>query len=177
MQTNVNFQLSSNVLENKQDLVVVFRPNSEVDPKAVFQFSIQLKERELFTKEMSFEANTEVKLRIDEEDFALLNGGVLTASLKNLQPWIAYEREEKGEEKKQTWEYTVEDYALLYQPMGEILFFKKPSETLQLTITTDEASYAPGDTVEYSVSVKEGGKTVSDGAYISVTATDESVFA
>lgn len=99
----------------------------------------------------------------------------MTATLKSLQPWIAYEREEP--EVKEMWEYTPEDYALMYQPMGEILFFKKPSNTLELSISTDDSSYAPGDTVEYSVFVKDGGRTVNDGAFISVTATDESVFA
>jgi hypothetical protein len=46
-----------------------------------------------------------------------------------------------------------------------------------LSLSTDQASYAPGDEVEFSVLVKEDGKTVSEDAYVSVSATDSSVFA
>lgn len=38
MQTNVNFQLNKNVLENGEDLTVIFRPNQLVDQDSVFQF-------------------------------------------------------------------------------------------------------------------------------------------
>jgi len=131
MQTNVNFQLSKNVLGNKESLTVVFRPNSKVDEKTVFQFAIQQKERTLFSKEMSFQPNQETKLTIDDKEFQLLAGGVLTAVLKNIQPWVIYAKEG---EKKESWEYTHEDFARFYEPMGEILFFKKPSETLELVV-------------------------------------------
>jgi len=40
MQTNVNFQMSKNVLENKDDLTIIFQSNDQVDSGSVFQFSI-----------------------------------------------------------------------------------------------------------------------------------------
>jgi len=54
-------------------------------------------------------------------------------------------------------------------PVGEILFFKKPKAHLDVEITFDKEVYAPGDTVNFEVSV-------SDDAYASVFVTDDSVF-
>ena len=67
------------------------------------------------------------------------------------------------------------------KPIGEINFFKKPSKTLKVSVTTDKAIYAPGDQVTYTVSVQAlnskgvwAPTTVS--TYVSVTVTDDSVF-
>ena len=34
-------------------------------------------------------------------------------------------------------------------PYGELLFFMKPSDYLQVVVTTDKAIYCPGDLVNY----------------------------
>ena len=65
------------------------------------------------------------------------------------------------------------------QPKGEIMFFKKPSETLTVLVKTDKNVYAPGDTVSYSVSVmdKTTNKLVTDRqVMVSIVVTDDSVF-
>jgi hypothetical protein len=38
-------------------------------------------------------------------------------------------------------------------PRGEILFFKKPSQTLAVQVKTSKSMYAPGDTVNYEINV------------------------
>jgi hypothetical protein len=38
-------------------------------------------------------------------------------------------------------------------PRGELLFFKHPKNILQVTITTDDDTYMPGDLVTFEVTV------------------------
>ena len=66
-----------------------------------------------------------------------------------------------------------------FQPKGEILFFKKPSDVLSVIIKTDKAVYAPGDTVNYEVNIvnKTTKKMIIDrSVMVSIVATDDSVF-
>lgn len=66
------------------------------------------------------------------------------------------------------------------QPKGEIIVIQKPSNSLQVDITVDKTLYSPGDAVNYAITVKDRKtkKLVTDRqVLISVTATDESVFA
>jgi len=110
---------------------------------------------------------------IKNKDFNILNGGVLSASLRMLDPWITYSSNSTIS-KKEAYSYTQEDFIALYQPSGEILFMLKPSSTLEVEISVDESTYAPGDEVAYSISVSESGKAVQDG-FLSVTVSDGSV--
>jgi len=60
--------------------------------------------------------------------------------------------------------------------VGEILFFKKPSQQLSVDVSFDKEMYAPGDTVQFEIEVKQDGETIEDEAYVSIFASDDSVF-
>lgn len=65
-------------------------------------------------------------------------------------------------------------------PKGEIIVIQKPSNSLQVDVTVDKTLYSPGDAVNYEVTVRDRKtqKLVTDRqVLVSVTATDESVFA
>jgi len=36
-------------------------------------------------------------------------------------------------------------------PKGELLIFKKPADTLHVTVSTDQATYQPGETVNFEI--------------------------
>jgi len=64
-----------------------------------------------------------------------------------------------------------------YHDLGEVLFFKRPAEKLQVEVTTDKEQYTPGETVEFEVTVRDqNGEIVEGEAFVSVFVTDESVF-
>jgi hypothetical protein len=65
-------------------------------------------------------------------------------------------------------------------PKGEILVIQKPSNSLQVDVTVDKTLYSPGDAVNYEVTVRDRKtrRLITDRiVLVSVTATDESVFA
>jgi len=68
----------------------------------------------------------------------------------------------------------------IFRDRGEILFFKKPSKFLNVDISFDKDSYAPGDKVDFTVTVSntETGEKLdaSDDIFLSLFVTDESVF-
>jgi hypothetical protein len=63
-------------------------------------------------------------------------------------------------------------------PQGEQLFFKKPSSSLKVDISTNQQTYGEGSTVSYSITVSdaETGRRVTTDTYVSLVATDENVF-
>jgi len=64
-----------------------------------------------------------------------------------------------------------------YQPCGELLVFKKPEQTHQVSIKTTKEKYEPGEQVEFEVEVTySDGTPVGDDTYVSVFITDETVF-
>jgi hypothetical protein len=70
------------------------------------------------------------------------------------------------------------DIALWREPKGELLFFLKPSETLQVEISTDKSVYAPGNKVKFSVKIlnKDNKKLSLKKTFVSIVVTDDSVF-
>lgn len=75
-------------------------------------------------------------------------------------------------------------YDINFEPKGETIFFKKPSDSLEVIITTDKDRYQPGDLVKYEVQVidrntglpVESSRNPLDRTFVSVVATDNSVF-
>ena len=66
-----------------------------------------------------------------------------------------------------------------FEAKGEILVVMRPSDVLDISVTTDTNVYVPGDTVNYSVVVKDRNtkKVVTDrDVIITVKVTDDSVF-
>jgi hypothetical protein len=63
-------------------------------------------------------------------------------------------------------------------PQGEQLFFKKPSSSLKVDITTNQRFYGEGSTVNYVITVSEAetGKKITTDSYVSIVATDENVY-
>lgn len=66
-----------------------------------------------------------------------------------------------------------------FQPCGEALVFLKPSDILKVVVSTDKTIYSPGDTVNYEVQVLNitTNQPASGDAYLSISVTDDSVFA
>jgi hypothetical protein len=58
-------------------------------------------------------------------------------------------------------------------PKGELLFFKKPSGRLNVSVTTDKQTYQPGDMVNFEITVDPVNET--QGVWVSALASDESV--
>ena len=53
----------------------------------------------------------------------------------------------------------------------------RPSDNLQVVVTTDKSIYCPGDLVSYQVTVlNSSNNQIVNDAYVSITATDDSVF-
>jgi len=56
------------------------------------------------------------------------------------------------------------------------LVFKKPAENLKIQVKTDKPLYAPGDQVNYEVTVTNTTTNQRVDAYVSIVVTDDSVF-
>jgi len=48
--SNINFRLKDKILENSQDLEVVFTGNERVNPGSIYYFAIQHKEQEIYSE-------------------------------------------------------------------------------------------------------------------------------
>jgi hypothetical protein len=91
-------------------------------------------------------------MTIKASDFNIINGGVLQVNVFELDanilstitptPFAA----SNGPMIPST-------IAPLFHNQGEILFFKKPSQIVNVEITTDKSTYKPGDLVNFGVAV------------------------
>lgn len=86
-------------------------------------------------------------MTISESNFRLINGGVLQLSVVKMSDNYVDHRNSSTKQNIKVNEYK------WYEHVGEILFFKKPSDILGVKIETSKEVYTPGDLVEYTVSV------------------------
>lgn len=117
-------------------------------------------------------------MTVQGSKFPLANGGIFSVTLKRITPifWYRFNEGESAVEASPI-SPNVTRIIRWFIPKGEITFFKKPSEFLSISIKTDKDLYAPGDKVTFEVAClnRSTGEALSD-CYVSVTATDDSVY-
>jgi len=61
-----------------------------------------------------------------------------------------------------------------FAPKGYITFFKKPAQTLRVTVKTDKTQYLPGDLVKYTATVLNvTSNSPAKDCYINMVVTDD----
>jgi hypothetical protein len=139
---------------------------------------LKLKERILAQKEFNLSKNVNITLDL-KSTVSLPNGGIMSVNLYKVADSYYYFNDSSNANNDST---TDKDYQIIsswLEPRGETLVIQKPSNTLDVQITTEKSTYSPGDQVNYEVTIRDRKtqRVVSDrDVIVSLTATDESVF-
>ncbi|CDW88298.1 a-macroglobulin complement component [Stylonychia lemnae] len=181
----INFGIMSKVISNDEDLVVLLQTNSLVNPSDLYVVGVFNKEKILYLEEYQFTQLQTNEIIINASEFSLPNGGVLrVAVFKVINALIWYDRYDFNAKNISTRNMLPNPfYDIYFIPKGELLFFKNPSETLMVEITTSKQVYKPGEFVEFQVQVLDRDtrqpvykRNSYERSFISVTVTDNSVF-
>jgi hypothetical protein len=139
---------------------------------------LKLKERILVQKEFNLSKNVNITLDL-KSTVSLPNGGIMSVNLYKVADSYYHFNDSSNANNDST---TDKDYQIVsswLEPRGETLVIQKPSNTLDVQITTEKSTYSPGDQVNYEVTIRDRKtqRVVSDrDVIVSLTATDESVF-
>ena len=173
--TNVTFEVlnDNKVLDNEEDLLLMIRSSANVRSNDTYVISVMNKERTLFSEQIQLNPSESTLMSISHKNFSLMNGGILEVALHRMSDDIVFFCGTPELYRTAPSIYYWKEY------QGSILFFKKPSEVLDLRISTDKDIYEPGEQVTYTVEVYNTttGALVSDvDTYVSMRVTDETVF-
>lgn len=107
----------------------------------------------------------------------LPNGGIMTVNLYRITPaFIEYAKTQKASSE---WTYDSSKVGEWLEPKGEAIVIQRPNNNINVEVTVDKGTYAPGDQVNYEVKVKDAktGALITDKeVLVSLTITDDSVF-
>eukprot|EP00347_Sterkiella_histriomuscorum_P007254 403349667 len=182
----LNFGLQNKILENNEDLQVNILTTELLDDKNYYVIGVFNKEQIMYMELIKFQPNQTRAMSISSDKFQLENGGVLRlAVFQVINPLIWYDRYEmKFGNVSQINLLPNPFYNIYFIPKGELLFFKKPAEHLNVDILVSDRVYKPGEFVEFEVQVLNSltlqpvGYNKSDPldrSFISVIVSDESV--
>jgi hypothetical protein len=160
---------ANRVLGNSESLELWIFTNERVNPMTPYFVQIKSKDQLLYQEQVILNPRSERFLTIPASSFALVNGGVLTLSLYRASNSFVTLNSATN---------NANDISRWLIPQGEQLFFKKPSSSLKVDISTNQQTYGEGSTVSYSITVSdaETGRRVTTDTYVSLVATDENVF-
>ncbi|CDW79846.1 a-macroglobulin complement component [Stylonychia lemnae] len=162
----------------------------------LYLLDIKIKDQPLYSEQYKFEPNKNTTISIKANLFPVVNGGIFTVQLRKLGAEFYsdyqyyYARKDnlyvttQNESQVRPWDtdqfsYLPADVLISwFEFKGEITFFKKPSKTLKVTVTTDKAIYLPGEQVNYTVKVIDAqtNQVSKENVYVSLIVTDDSVF-
>ncbi|CDW84292.1 a-macroglobulin complement component [Stylonychia lemnae] len=185
------------ILGNNDDLKILFTTNANMKNTNVYILDVKIKEKSLYSQELKFEPNKNSTVNIKASSFPVVNGGIFIVQLRKVSPDFYKDYQTYYSQKNNvilttsnssqtsnwgsysSYVYLPSDIVVSwFEFKGEITFFKKPSKTLKVTVTTDKTSYLPGDQVNYTVKVLDSqtNQVPSTNVYVSLIVTDDSVF-
>ena len=79
----INFSIDNKnkVLENNENLNIVFNTKSKINDDSTYYITITHKEMTLFSQQLEFNEASTFKMTIPSKEFRLINGGVLSLNL------------------------------------------------------------------------------------------------
>lgn len=192
--TEVYFTLlnPSRVLEAAEDLQIQFTTNYNVIVSEPYLVQVKVRDQVLYQEQIVLNARAMRNMTIPSRNFPIANGGVLSLSLYRLSntlqsyvenPPVVTVNTTNNATNTTSSSTTLPDAApsvvqQWFIPKGEILFFKRPDETLKVTIKTNKGLYLVGDKVDYTINIVSTltNKPVTD-SYVSIVVTDDNSFA
>jgi hypothetical protein len=138
---------------------------------------LKLKERILVQKEFNLSKNVNITLDL-KSTVSLPNGGIMSVNLYKVADSYYHFNDSSNANNDSTTDKDYQTVASWLEPRGETLVIQKPSNTLDVQITTEKSTYSPGDQVNYEVTIRDRKtqRVISDrDVIVSLTATDESV--
>jgi hypothetical protein len=189
--TEVSFRLNNptRVLNPTDNLEIQITTNANVNGNEPYLIQIKARDAVVYSEQIILSARSTRNITIQGSRFPLVNGGVLSLNLYRLTADLNTYAENPltqsvvvtGPNGSNTTTMvllnapsaTVQRWM---QPKGEILFYKRPDETLVLSVKTNKRVYSVGERVDYEVSVRSSrnGLPVTTDAFVSISATETS---
>eukprot|EP00347_Sterkiella_histriomuscorum_P009235 403342001 len=166
-----NILNSNKIIENNDEIKLQFQTNNNMINSDWYAIYVKQKERILYYQELQFNKSSTKSFSIMGEFLQILNGGVVSISLKKVNSTFINWYKKISDPKNTILQPPSENW-LIYK--GEIKILLKPAQQLKVQIQTDKSQYLPGDLVSYNISILDSNGQLfkNSDSYINLIVSD-----